>query len=157
MAKVIRLDPDEIAVRGSRQNTIPPVPRHHMWQVNSRSPESRLDDQIRHLTDRLRPCQEGIRNLLDDLEAGEADSFGAGGALQIVRYLDDPGGEADGWQHRLLGWGLERHVLRFLADVGARVDVDEYGQDWPWYQRLPDLLDSTRSAINRLARRREPI
>lgn len=155
MARAIGLDPDEVAIRGSRRNTVPPVPRHHRWQVNGRTPESRLDDQIQQLIDRLRPYQERIRRLLGDLRTDGVDS-GAGGALTVVRYLDDPDGEADGWQHRLLGWGLEQHALRFLADLGATVDVDEYGQEWPWYHRLPGLLDSTRSAISRLGRRQEP-
>jgi hypothetical protein len=63
--------------------------------------------------------------------------------LQLVRYLgawlDDDEGEEEGeitvtevgtklpGQHQLLGWHLATDVLAFVVDVGAEIDVDEYG------------------------------
>jgi hypothetical protein len=51
---------------------------------------------------------------------------------QAIRVLRDPQVTADGpeklsGQHQLLGWHLPGDVMRFLVDVGAELDVDEYG------------------------------
>ncbi len=46
--------------------------------------------------------------------------------LQIVRYLDDDIGEEGDWQHPLLGWHLDLEQLRFVVEMGADVDADEY-------------------------------
>jgi hypothetical protein len=60
----------------------------------------------------------------------------------VVRYLgawlaEDEGEEEeiteiDGLeklpgQHQLLGWHLSRPTMEFLLDIGAELDVDEYG------------------------------
>lgn len=59
--------------------------------------------------------------------------------LQIVRYFEDEDGEDEdlretvpglerlSGQHQLLGWHMEPKIIAFLADVGAEIDVDEYG------------------------------
>ena len=59
----------------------------------------------------------------------EGDGDLAGISLNVVRYLDDEDGEADEYQHRLLGWHLNETLMRFALDLGAEIDVDEYGQD----------------------------
>lgn len=138
MTRAIGLEPDEVSVRGSR-HAIPghrPVPYHHSWKVLSEvaEPQQRLGDQITSLIRRLDPYRAQIRQLIADVETAEPGS--AGGVLQIVRYLDTADGELGDWQHRLLGWHLSAEVVDFLADVGAEVDVDEYGQSLPWWRFL---------------------
>jgi hypothetical protein len=151
MTTAIGLTPDKIMVRGSRRNTNPPVPRSHSWQVICDAPGWRVDEQLEQLIHRLRPYQHAIRALCDDLRTRESDSR-AGASLQIVRYLDDRDGEADGEQHRLLGWHLDTEVLQFAIDVGAAIDADEYGQALPW-SWLPELIDSMKFTAHRLRRR----
>ncbi len=96
-----------------------------------------VDDQVEKLIDRLEPHRQALRDLLTELQSVK----GHGSAcLQIVRYFGDPAGQLDGFQHALLGWHLTTDVLQFLLDVGADIDVDEYGQDLPWYRTLRDRL-----------------
>ena len=127
MATVIGLAPDRATVRGSRRSTEPPAPRYHAWDLVCDDRGMQVGEQLEQLIGRLRPYRSRIRKLVDDLQAREGDMAGA--KLQVVRYLDDEDGEADGWQHRLLGWHLTEDVLRFVLDLGAEIDVDEYGQD----------------------------
>jgi hypothetical protein len=105
----------------------PPLPRSHAWEVRCADPGLRVDEQIERLIARLRPVEARLRALVDRLHAEECDEAGA--RLAIVRYLDDEDGEADGWQHRLLGWHLGHETLRFLVATSADIDADEYGQD----------------------------
>jgi hypothetical protein len=58
-----------------------------------------------------------------------------------VRYFNDDDGEEESpqpegtdlirlpGQHQLLGWHLDRRVLKFLHHTGAELDVDEYGYE----------------------------
>jgi hypothetical protein len=131
----IGLEPDRVLVRGSRM-TSPPRPVSHAWQIRCDEPGLTVDEQIARVTARLAPYRAAIRNVVVD--ANDANAM-----LRVVRYLgawlaDDEGEEEetlttdDGLeklpgQHQLLGWSLDRDVIEFLLDVGAELDVDEYG------------------------------
>ena len=127
MATVVGLAPDRTLVRGSRRATEPVVPRRHAWKIVGQDRGLQVGEQLELLVERLHPYRPALRELLDGLRIQEGDEAGAG--LQVVRHLDDEDGEAGGWQHRLLGWHLSEEVLRFALDLGAEIDVDEYGQD----------------------------
>jgi hypothetical protein len=132
MAVRIGLEPDKVLVRGSRRETPQPIPVAHQWAIECRDPDLDVGDQTLVLLTRLRPHEEAIRRLAEDLHRDEGDR--AGPQLSFVRYLDDPQGTPDGWQHRLLGWNLSAEALRFLTAVHANLDADEYGQDLPWWR-----------------------
>lgn len=124
--------PDDVSVMGSKTPQ-PPVPACHAWIVRSSSNRP-VDVMVSELITRLRPFAPQITTLVT---SGEVDAV-----LQVVRCLDDPDGEpenvdprdVDGQsleklpgQHDLLGFHLDTDVLRFLADTGIELDVDEYG------------------------------
>lgn len=146
MATAIGLPADEVSVLGSRRAE-PPVPRQHAWSVRCAEPGLRVDEQLDLLVERLQPYRDAIRGLVDELESREGTDAGA--SLHVVRYLDDRDGPPDGWQHRLLGWHLGQDVLRFAVEVRADLDVDEYGQDLPWFSRQPTILDRLPLALRR--------
>jgi hypothetical protein len=127
MATAVGLAPDEVTVRGIRRASEVPAPRSHRWKIVCDDRGMSVDEQLEKLIRRLRPHQPAIRALVERLHAREDDDGGA--RLQVVRYLDVDDGEAGDWQHRLLGWHLTGEVLRFALEVGAEIDVDEYGQD----------------------------
>jgi hypothetical protein len=124
--------PDDVSLMASRRQQ-PPVPAAHSWIASSKS-TGPVDEMIAELITRLRPCAHHIQTLV---------STGAVNAvLQVVRHLDDAEGESedlrprqvDGHllekfpgQHQLLGFHLDAETLRFLADTGIEIDLDEYG------------------------------
>ncbi len=122
MTDEIGLTPDSVSVRGSKQQE-PPRPVQHSWEVVCDTPGLDAGEQVELLVARLEPYKAAIQALVQKLGAA------GGSVLQVVRYLDDPDGYLDDYQHRLLGWHLDRKTLRFLLDVGAEIDVDEYGQE----------------------------
>lgn len=126
MASLIGLAPDEIMVRGSHHNTERPVPRHHSWRIVCDDRGLQVGEQLERLVQRLRPYESAIHRLVDDLQSHEGE---AGSSLRVVRYLDEEMGEADGCQHRLFGWHLSQDIMRFALDLGADIDIDEYGQN----------------------------
>lgn len=130
------IEPDEIQVRGSRC-VVPVRPRYHAWKIVCRDRGLRIDEQIDRIVARLAPHADQIAALVAEIE-GPAERSTA--SLQLVRYLDDDGGEEeenlspqDGGlvkipgQHQLLGWHLDRRTLAFLSRIGADLDADEYG------------------------------
>jgi hypothetical protein len=134
IAERIGLPGDRIRVRGSRVSQ-PPRPAFHTWEVVCDAPGLRVDAQIQQVFSRVGPYQSAIRKIVAN------DRCGA--TLQVVRYLgawlaDNEGEEEEltveendldklPGQHQLLGWHLDADVLAFLVDVGAQLDVDEYG------------------------------
>ena len=89
-----------------------------------------VEHQIADVMRRVIPCRDSIRGLV---ETGEGKAW-----LQIVRNFDAAGGEEEeitetgglvklGGQHQLLGWHMDIAIVRFLADIGADIDCDEYG------------------------------
>jgi hypothetical protein len=137
MTHVIGIESDKALVRGSR-TAAPgkrPIPAYHSWttRVQAEEPQQPLDEQIESVISRLQPARGRLRQLIADNERAESDD-GVGGVLQLVRYFDAEDGELDGWQHRLLGWEMTPATVDFLADVGASVAADEYGQDLPWWR-----------------------
>ncbi|MCX2954871.1 GNAT family N-acetyltransferase [Lentzea sp. NEAU-D7] len=129
IAQRLGLEPDEVLVRGSKRPEYD-LPRMHAWKVVGRG-AGRLDEQIQHVVDRLRPVQ-------DELVALTATSD-TSASLVVVRYCRDGEG-AD------LGWWISAESLAFLASVRASLDVDEYDYvepaDEPLRQVTADLLAS---------------
>lgn len=111
-----------------------------MWRVKCDDRDLRLNGQIANVLARLQPYRDKIVVLKEELRVEQPV-----GTLRlgVVRYYDDDEGEEESeretvdpdgtvWerlpgQHQLLGWGLDSEALTFLHDVGAVLDVDEYG------------------------------
>ncbi|MGW1894717.1 DUF4279 domain-containing protein [Streptomyces sp. NPDC002004] len=130
MAELLGIEPDEVAVRGSRATQPAVIPVSHSWKIVCREPGLRVDEQIARVLDRLRPHTDRIAELAGRLSAEEGEDGGA--VLEIVRYFNDmeqddrpvqP--ETPAGPH-LFGWHLDRDVLNFLTATGAVLDVDEY-------------------------------
>jgi hypothetical protein len=129
IAQRVGLVPDSSRVRGSR-SADPARPVHHVWAVECKGRGMDVEQQIADVMRRVIPCRDNIRDLVG---TGEAKAW-----LQIVRNFDASDGEEEeiteagdlvklGGQHQLLGWHLDGAIVRFLADVGAAIDCDEYG------------------------------
>jgi ribosomal protein S18 acetylase RimI-like enzyme len=129
------LEPDEVRVRGSR-NPERDVPRAHAWKIVRRSAEP-VDDQVRHLVDRLLPVRDELVRLTADPEIAAV--------MQVVRYFNHDGAAYS--ERAPVGWGLEPGTVAFLADVRAWLDFDEYDHvhppDEPLRQISTGLLAST--------------
>lgn len=137
MAERLELQPDDVMIRASR-NLDPPRPQHHSWKVVCNEAGLTVDEQVNRLVARLAPHTEAIASLARELEARDG-SESAGAHLQVVRFFDDEEGEEEelsppeadfqklAGQHQLLGWHVDLEVLKFLLEVGAELDVDEYG------------------------------
>ncbi|MGW7366060.1 DUF4279 domain-containing protein [Streptomyces sp. NPDC054841] len=129
MTALLRIEPDETTVRASRCAE-PVRPVLHRWKVVCREPGRRVDEQVTHVLDRLRPHTDRIAELARYLDREEGPDPSA--VLQIVRRFNDvegadatdPSGAPGG--PNLFGWHLDREVLDFLAATGAVLDVDEY-------------------------------
>jgi hypothetical protein len=133
------IESDAFSVRGSRIAQ-PPVPKGDQWTVSCDEPGLRIDEQMARVLDRLEPYRDKIAALVTDV--ARSDPPGAA-ELQVVRYFDDEEGEEESeqetrqpdgsvferlpGQHQLLGWHLDTRTIAFLRDVGAELDVDEYG------------------------------
>lgn len=124
--------PDRRSDRGSR-SVSPPMPRWNVWGIEVLAPGMCVDDQLEALLVRARPLVARIRGL--------TEHGGCTAELRIVRHFNDDDGEEEAVddapghpllrkmprQHHLLGWHLDSEVLRFIADAGWSLDVDEYG------------------------------
>ncbi|MFS8100192.1 GNAT family N-acetyltransferase [Lentzea alba] len=104
------LEPDEVLVRGSR-SAEHDVPRAHAWKVVRRSDE-RVDEQIQHLVDGLKPVRDGLVEITAET--------GITASLVVVRRFRDSVDDAD------VGWSISAESMEFLAAVRASLDVDEY-------------------------------
>jgi hypothetical protein len=128
----LMIEPDKVRIRGSRRAE-PPSPVNHAWQVICDDRGMTVDEQVRKVIDRVRPCRAAIAEL-----TREPDAL-CGAVLEVVRYFDDQTGEEEELsppgaplqklpgQHQLLGWHLDRDILTFLIAVNAEIDADEYG------------------------------
>lgn len=119
---------------------------NHAWVVQCDARGAAVDDQLAVLYQRLAPHRAAILGLVLD---GSVFT-----KLAIVRYLDDPDGEADpNWyQHRMLGWHIPVEMIQFLADTRAFLDVDEYGAGNAWERAVDSVrafLYRTRSRMNK--------
>ncbi|SFR24126.1 Acetyltransferase (GNAT) domain-containing protein [Lentzea waywayandensis] len=132
IARRLGLEPDEVLVRGSKRPEYD-IPRAHAWKIVDRGAK-RLDEQIEHVVDRLRPVHDELVALtaISDISA----------SLVVVRYCRD-GDSAVGTG---LGWWISTESLAFLASVRASLDVDEYDYvepaDEPLRQVTTALLTS---------------
>ncbi|MEV0077348.1 DUF4279 domain-containing protein [Nocardia neocaledoniensis] len=126
MTERLGIDPDEVAVLGSR-SVAHRIPRSHRWKLVRRGSES-IDEQLEQLVDRLEP----IRHQLTSLRSEP----GVHASMHVVRYYGDPDGvhgapdgtplaECQDWP-RPLGWHLSHRVMEFLGAIGAELDIDEY-------------------------------
>ena len=118
------MSPDAVQVKGSRHTGAPPIPPTHTWSIQSdlgRLAPSRSRDepwiplsaQVDQIVDRLMPIEEALKELCSVNQTSCT--------LELVRYYyEDPADEAN------LGLHLNSRVLRFLHNVGAEIDVDEY-------------------------------
>jgi hypothetical protein len=126
--------PDEVKLRGSRHQGPPPVPRCHLWRLNSgASPESPLDDHFESLRSRLGNTAGLLRSIQEtqDITA----------VIQVVRsfepgpedrHISEPGRYAEDFeglrgQHSLVGFGLSPEFVSYAAQAGIGFDFDEYG------------------------------
>lgn len=136
MTARIGMDPDEVHVLGADRQHPRPVPVVHAWQVvcADRGRNLGVGDQIVKLVSRLAPVEETIAALVSELRDREGSD--AGSELSVARWFDASDGDLDGFQHHLLGWHLDEDVIKFLAHTQASLDVDEYGQDLPWWRPL---------------------
>lgn len=129
MTGLLGIQPDETKVRGSRI-VQPAIPVCHRWKVVCREPGLRVDEQIAHVLDRLRPHTDRIASLARRL--GEEPGAGRAATLQVVRYFrkaDEPSKDSQlraEEEPNLFGWHLDQEVLDFLAATGALLDIDEY-------------------------------
>lgn len=129
MTERLGLAPDKVRVRGSLVSD-PPRPDTHSWQLV----EDRLDSgddlhqQIERLMARVGSVAPALTQLLTEIAVADTPPV-LGCRLQVVRYLNDPAGQLDGFQHQQLGWGLSASTVQLLARLGAFLDVDEYGSD----------------------------
>jgi Domain of unknown function (DUF4279) len=129
IADLVGLEPDRIAVRGSRR-TDPPIPRSHRWEVVCESHGMPIDEQVEAVLERLRPIESALTDV--------TTSPHCTAVLQLVRYFDHEDGEPEEvsdpndrlqklpGQHQLLGWYLPHKDLAFLVRLGASIDADEY-------------------------------
>ncbi|MEU8296546.1 DUF4279 domain-containing protein [Micromonospora sp. NPDC048909] len=129
------IEPDEIAVRGSRLAS-PARPACHRWKITCRVPGWTVDEQIDRIVDRLFIHAERIGELAVELD--KFDGEPGASMLQVVRVFEHPDGEeedltgpSEGFeklagQHQLLGWHLDARMLEFLRLTRAELDVDEY-------------------------------
>lgn len=126
----LRISPDRVLVAG-RNSTGLLRPAAHSWALVADENHLTVEEQIRRLVARLQPVSAAISEL--------ASAEGVATVLQVVRYFNDETGdepnssaliegmERPAGQHHLLGWHLDAEVIRFLAEVKADFDVDEYG------------------------------
>ena len=118
------MEPDRIEVRGSLRPD-PPVPPCHGWSISAPVPDQPVNDQLDALIQRLEPFTTAIGRLV---ATGQVVAI-----LRVVRrfaVLDDAAESCPvAAPRRLLGWWVDEPILRFLADTGATVDVDERGHD----------------------------
>ena len=138
MAAEIGLQPDTKHVRGARMPD-PPRPVAHSWCVDAQDRNARVDEQLAQIVRRLLPYVDKIAVLSKRLAEDPSEEGRGGAALQVVRYFNDPHGVEEiggvalggltrlGGQHQLLGWHLDHQVVQFMEQVGAELDVDEYG------------------------------
>ncbi|RAS63027.1 acetyltransferase (GNAT) family protein [Lentzea atacamensis] len=96
---------------GMEPDEVHDLPRTHAWKVVRRGDE-RLDEQVQHIVDRLKP----VRDELVSLTADPAITA----RLVVVRYFRDSDDKVG------LGWRMTAESVEFLSAVGASLDVDEY-------------------------------
>ncbi|MFI6100311.1 GNAT family N-acetyltransferase [Lentzea sp. NPDC051213] len=110
IARRLGVEPDEMLVRGSRRPEHD-LPRIHAWKIVRRGNE-RVDEQIQHVVDRLKPLRDELVQLTAEP--------GITARLIVVRYFRDSADDAD------VGWWVSVESLEFLAAIRASLDVDEY-------------------------------
>jgi hypothetical protein len=86
VSRRLGLEPDHIAVRGSR-SAEPPRPVANVWKIVCDEPDMTIDEQVEVVLQRLRPAEARLVELAKDP--------GCSVALQLVRYFGDEEGEPE--------------------------------------------------------------
>ena len=131
------LMPDEVKLQGSRHQGPPPIPRTHLWRLNSgaASDELPLDDHFKSLRVRLGDSAVRLRDLISTQDVSAV--------VQVVRYFEpgpedrhisEPGRYGEGYerlrgQHPLVGFDIEPDLVAYAAEAGIGFDFDEYGDE----------------------------
>lgn len=130
------LMPDEVKLRGSKHQGPPPVPRTHLWRLNSgASQESPLDDHFESLRVRLGDTADRLRNLQETEDVSAViqvvRSYGLG---PEDRHISEPGRYREVYerlrgQHPLVGFDISPDLVSYAARAGIGFDFDEYGDE----------------------------
>ncbi|MFB7373447.1 DUF4279 domain-containing protein [Streptomyces sp. NPDC056222] len=134
ITEALGIEPDETRVHNPRRLPVDPArPFFQSWKVVCREPGLRVDEQITHGLDRLRPRTDRIAELMKRFNKGEdEEEQGLQAVLEVVRYFNDDEQQAEARQSEereepnLFGWCLDREAIAFLAATDAFLDVDEY-------------------------------
>jgi hypothetical protein len=136
MSEAVGLLPDETALMGSRRAAPVPIPRCHLWKLNSGiNDKACLDDHFEALLAKLQGSAHRVRVLV---ESGEVSA-----AIEVVRSFE-PGAEDSsvvaagrnvgsmerlGGQHPLVGFEVSAALVAYAAEAGIGFDFDEYGSE----------------------------
>jgi hypothetical protein len=134
LSERIGLMPDRVKLMGFRQSSPKPIPRFHMWQLDSGVAERDvpLADHLSSLAARLNGSAARLRTLVD---SGEAE-----GVVSVVRRFEPgpadlaplelpTGFERLSGQHRLLGFAVPPELVSYIVAAGISLDFDEYGDE----------------------------
>jgi hypothetical protein len=130
--------PDETKAKGSRAAGPKPLPRFHLWTVQSGFPDTaELNDHLAALASKISPFIQHIRSFLDSSDAHGQFSivrkFESGSELETIVDVgrNGPGNlERLRGQHPLLGFHLDREIVDLAHDLGVDFDFDEYGDEY---------------------------
>lgn len=121
------MQPDEIAVRGSRL-AHPVTPPAHAWTITCKQPGLSVSNQLIQIVARLRTILTRVTAL--SAELAEADPEHGGACLELVTYLEDHAVDAETPPEEpidpLQQWALEREILHFLLTTTPAFDLDIY-------------------------------
>lgn len=133
----LSLIPSQTKLMGSRHLGPPPIPRCHLWQLDSgvESRELPLDDHFRSLLTRLGDSAIRVRDLVrDDLATATIEVVRHFEAGPEDRHISEPGrrvGDLERLrgQHPLVGFGIEPGLLAYAALAGIAFEFDEYADE----------------------------
>ena len=130
------LMPDDVKLQGSKHQGPPPIPRCHIWRLNSGAgTDDPLDDHFAALRVRLGDTARRLRDLQETEEVTAV--------IQVVRSfepgpedrnINEPGrvvGDLErlGGQHPLVGFDITPELVSYAAEAGIGFDFDEYGDE----------------------------
>ncbi len=130
------LMPDEVKLMGSEHQGPPPIPRCHLWRLNSgAATDDPLDDHFGALRARLGDSASYVRNLQERDEVSVV--------IQVVRSFEpgpedcrvtEPGRLVGDFerlrgQNPLIGFDISPDLVSYAAQAGIGIDFDEYGAE----------------------------
>lgn len=113
LTAAVGVPPDRSLGKGEVRpgSTLPFPAKEHSWEIRESDRRSvAISDVVERLLSRVIPLRDAIMGV---------KRSGCNVKLEIVQWIsdDDPHGP---------GFSLDANALKFLADVGAFVDVDQY-------------------------------